>query len=101
MKQGIRVGSAKDGVVTAYIPAPSIDTSPFGPVGRPEYLWVDDKGAIYAGEERDHTYREYVKRFTSCLKGKASNWLSGLAQRVTTLASFPASISTEKIGKQL
>ena len=62
MKQGIRIGSAKDGVVTAYIPAPSIDTSPFGPVGIPEYLWVDDKGAIYVGEERDHTYRKYVKR---------------------------------------
>jgi virginiamycin B lyase len=62
MKQGIRIGSAKTGEVTAYIPAPSIDTSPFGPVGIPEYLWVDDQGAIYVGEERDHTYRKYVKR---------------------------------------
>jgi hypothetical protein len=31
MEQGIRIGNATDGVVTAYIPAPSIDTSLFGP----------------------------------------------------------------------
>jgi virginiamycin B lyase len=62
MKQGIRVGSAKTGEVTAYIPAPSISTSPYGPLGIVEFLWVDDQGAIYVAEERDHTYRKYVKR---------------------------------------
>ena len=61
MKQGIRIGSARTGVVKYYIPAPDIN-GPFGPVGLPEFLWVDNKGAIYAGEERDHTYRKYVKK---------------------------------------
>ena len=50
MKQGIRVGSAKTGEVTAYIPAPSINTSPYGPLGIVEFLWVDDQGAIYVAE---------------------------------------------------
>jgi len=45
-KQGIRIGSAKDGSVTAFIPEPSAE------VGAPEGVGVDDAGNVYAAIRR-------------------------------------------------
>ncbi|MEA2938183.1 MAG: hypothetical protein QOC56_1687, partial [Alphaproteobacteria bacterium] len=42
-KQGIRIGSVKDGKVTAFIPEPSAE------MGSPEGVGVDDAGTVYAG----------------------------------------------------
>ena len=42
-KQGIRIGSVKDGKVTAFIPAPSAEA------GGPESVGVDDAGNVYGG----------------------------------------------------
>ena len=55
-KMGIRVGSAKDGKVTAFIPeaAPGIAV--------PESISVDDQGAIYAGYTNKMVFRRFVKK---------------------------------------
>jgi sugar lactone lactonase YvrE len=53
-KQGIRIGSAKDGKVAAFIPEPSTEA------GTPEGVGVDDAGNIYGG----YTAKMTVKRFT-------------------------------------
>jgi len=45
-KQGIKIGSAKDGSVTAFIPEPSAE------VGAPEGVGVDDAGNVYAAIRR-------------------------------------------------
>jgi len=42
-KQGIRIGSVKDGKVTAFIPEPSAEA------GAAEGIGVDDAGNVYAG----------------------------------------------------
>jgi hypothetical protein len=55
-KAGIRVGSAKDGKVTAFIPEPS------AAIGVPESLTVDDQGVIYAGYTNKMALRRFVKK---------------------------------------
>jgi len=55
-KQGIRVGSAKDGKVTAFIPEPS------EAIGAPEALTVDDQGIIYGGYTNKMAVRRFVKK---------------------------------------
>lgn len=52
-RQGIRIGSAKDGSVTAFIP---ID------VKAPEAVAVDDQGTIYAGYTTEMNLRRFVKK---------------------------------------
>jgi len=54
-KQGIRVGSAKDGKVTAFIPA----TSP--EIGSPEGVGVDDAGNVCGGWVAKTAVRRFVK----------------------------------------
>src|SRR5262249_37455545 len=54
-KQGIRIGSVKDGKVTAFIPEPSIED------GAPEGIGVDDAGNVYAGWTAKMALRRYVK----------------------------------------
>jgi sugar lactone lactonase YvrE len=54
-KQGIRVGSAKDGKVTAFIPATSPET------GSPEGVGVDDAGNVYGGWVAKMAVRRFVK----------------------------------------
>ncbi len=54
-KQGIRVGSVKDGKVTAFIPT----TDPV--VGAPEGLGVDDAGNIYGAYQAQGMVRKFVK----------------------------------------
>jgi len=54
-KQGIRIGSAKDGNVSAFIAIPSAE------VGTPESISVDDQGVIYAGYTNKMALRRWVK----------------------------------------
>ncbi len=54
-KQGVRIGSVKDGVVKAFIPAPS------EAVGSPESVAVDSQGVIYAGYVNKMVLRRWVK----------------------------------------
>jgi sugar lactone lactonase YvrE len=53
-KQGVRIGSAKDGKVTAFIPEPSAEA------GTPEGVGVDEAGNVYGG----YTAKMTVRRFT-------------------------------------
>jgi hypothetical protein len=55
LKQGIRIGSVKDGKVTAFIPEPSVEAS------APEGVGVDDAGNVYAGWTAKMAVRRYVK----------------------------------------
>jgi len=54
-KQGIRIGSVKDGKVTAFIPEPSAE------VGSPEGVGVDDAGNVYGGWTAKMAVRRFVK----------------------------------------
>src|SRR5262249_1513382 len=54
-KQGIRIGSVKDGKVTAFIPEPSVEA------GAPEGVGVDDAGNVYAGWTAKMAVRRYVR----------------------------------------
>jgi DNA-binding beta-propeller fold protein YncE len=54
-KQGIRIGSVKDGKVMAFIPEPSAE------VGAPEGVGVDDAGNVYGGYTAKMTVRRFVK----------------------------------------
>ena len=55
-KQGIRIGSIKDGKVTAFIPVPS------EAIGTPEGITVDDQGIIYGGYTAKMNLRRFVKK---------------------------------------
>jgi DNA-binding beta-propeller fold protein YncE len=55
-RQGIRIGSVKDGKVTAFIPEPSVEA------GAPEGVGVDDAGNVYAGWTAKMAVRRYVKQ---------------------------------------
>jgi len=55
-KQGIRIGSIKDGKVTAFIPAPSPE------IGNPESVTADDAGIVYAGYTGKMNLRRFVKQ---------------------------------------
>jgi sugar lactone lactonase YvrE len=54
-KQGIRIGSAKDGKVTAFIPEPSAE------IAAPEGVGVDDAGNVFGGWTGKMTVRRFVK----------------------------------------
>src|SRR5262249_18398891 len=55
-KKGIRIGSVKDGKVTAFIPEPSVEA------GAPEGVGTDDAGNVYAGWTAKMAVRRYVKQ---------------------------------------
>jgi DNA-binding beta-propeller fold protein YncE len=54
-KKGIRIGSIKDGKVTAYIPEGPAE------IGAPESIAVDDQGVVYAGFTNKMVLRRFVK----------------------------------------
>jgi len=53
-KQGIRIGSVKDGKVTAFIPWPETNTL--------ESVAADDQGNVYGGFTNTLNFRRFVKR---------------------------------------
>lgn len=63
-RRGIRVGSARTGVVTAFIP----DTDPHpekGATSGAEGIWADDKGVIYGAQVEQRAVVRYVRRSTT------------------------------------
>src|SRR5437667_1986717 len=58
-KRGIRIGSAKDGKVTAFIPDPSPGT---GATSAAEGVAADAQGNIYGAEVATKDVKKYVKR---------------------------------------
>ena len=60
-KRGIRVGSAKDGSLTAFIPDPNSDPNYTG-TSAAEGVAADAKGVIYGAEVGPKDLKKYVKR---------------------------------------
>jgi sugar lactone lactonase YvrE len=54
--QGIRIGGARDGKVTAFIPKPSVEA------GTPEGVGVDNTGNVYGGLVAKTAVRRFVKQ---------------------------------------
>jgi hypothetical protein len=54
-RKGIRIGSAKDGTVTAFIPVTAEIPSPEG-------VAADDAGNVYAGYTTSMNFRRFVKK---------------------------------------
>jgi len=57
-KTGIRIGSVKDGKVTAYIPPPPVADPKLQP---PEGITVDSHGTIYAAAQQQNDIKKYLK----------------------------------------
>jgi len=60
-KRGIRVGSAKDGSLTAFIPDPNADPNYTG-TSAAEGVAADSKGVIYGAEVGPKDLKKYVKQ---------------------------------------
>lgn len=60
-KRGIRIGSVKDGLVTAFIPDPEWQVDVRGTTAA-EGVAVDDEGNVYGAEVGPRMLRKYVKR---------------------------------------
>jgi sugar lactone lactonase YvrE len=60
-KRGIRIGSAKDGVVTAFIPDPLVPTGALPATSISEGVAVDVDGVIYGAEVGSKSLKRYVK----------------------------------------
>ena len=59
-QRGIRIGSVKDGKVTAFIPDP--DPAPdAGATSGAEGLWVDKAGIIYGAQVKERTVARHIK----------------------------------------
>jgi len=54
-KRGVRIGSVKDGKVTAFIPEPSTE------IGTGEGVAADDQGNVFQGYNSKRTVRRFVK----------------------------------------
>jgi sugar lactone lactonase YvrE len=80
-KQGIRIGSVKDGKVTAFIPWTETNTL--------EGVAADDQGNVYGGFTNTLNFRRFVKNTTSGQSPATSNALVG-AWRVTEIADANA-----------
>ena len=60
-KRGIRIGSAKDGVVTAFIPDPLVPTGALPATSTSEGVAADADGVIYGAEVGSKSLKRYVK----------------------------------------
>ena len=58
--RGIRIGSVKDGIVTAFIPDPTPDQDSYATSGG-EGIWADANGTIYSAQVRQQAIVKYVK----------------------------------------
>jgi sugar lactone lactonase YvrE len=61
-KRGIFIGSAKDGMVTAFIPDPDVDNQDNTRISGASGVTADTKGAVYAADVGPHKLRKYLKR---------------------------------------
>jgi hypothetical protein len=60
-KRGIRIGSAKDGVVTAFIPDPLVVAGALPATSISEGVAADANGVIYGAEVGSKSIKRYVK----------------------------------------
>ncbi len=60
-KRGIRIGSAKDGTVVAFIPSPDPDPESSATSGA-EGIVADAGGAVYGAEVKEKDIKKYVKK---------------------------------------
>jgi len=60
-KRGIRIGSVKDGVVSAFIPDPLVPAGALPATSAAEGVAVDADGVIYGAEVGSKSLRRYVK----------------------------------------
>jgi sugar lactone lactonase YvrE len=60
-KRGVRIGSVKDGFVTAFIPDPEPDQDNSG-TSAAEGIAVDAAGNIYGAEVGPRAVRKYVRK---------------------------------------
>ncbi len=60
-RRGIRIGSAKDGVVTAFIPDPVVFSGALPSTSAAEGVAVDADGVIYGAEVGSKSLKRYVK----------------------------------------
>lgn len=60
--RGIRIGSARDGKVTYFIP--TVDPEPYGTIGGPDGVAADDQGNVYGAEVNGgaSALKKYVKQ---------------------------------------
>jgi DNA-binding beta-propeller fold protein YncE len=63
-KRGIRIGNARDGKVTAFIPDdnPKVDEGPLSATSGPEGVAADSKGNVYGAEVGQKGLRKYVRK---------------------------------------
>ena len=63
-KRGIRIGSAKDGKVTAFIPdmSPDPNTGPLAGTSGAEGVAVDNRGNVYGAEVGNRALKKYAKK---------------------------------------
>jgi sugar lactone lactonase YvrE len=63
-KRGIRIGSARDGKVTAFIPDdnPNVDEGPLAGTSGPEGVAVDADGNVYGAEVGQKGVKKYVRK---------------------------------------
>ena len=60
-KRGIRIGSVKDGIVTAFIPDTDPNAEAVATSGG-EGIWADGKGAVYSGQVGQKNVVRYAKK---------------------------------------
>jgi DNA-binding beta-propeller fold protein YncE len=63
-KRGIRIGSARDGKVTAFIPDdnPNVDEGPLSATSGPEGVAADSKGNVYGAEVGQKGIKKYTRK---------------------------------------
>jgi sugar lactone lactonase YvrE len=63
-KRGIRIGSARDGKVTAFIPDdnPNVDEGPLAGTSGPEGVAADAQGNVYGAEVGQKGVKKYVRK---------------------------------------
>jgi sugar lactone lactonase YvrE len=63
-KRGIRIGSARDGKITAFIPDdnPNVDEGPLAGTSGPEGVAVDASGNVYGAEVGQRGVKKYVRK---------------------------------------
>ena len=66
-KRGIRIGSARDGKVTAFIPDdnPNVDEGPLAGTSGPEGVAADAQGNVYGAEVGQKGLKKYVREIDS------------------------------------